>query len=716
MSALIFQLPYPSFFGRDGLPLKNGYVWIGAANLEPRTNPVAVYYDAALTIPAAQPLRTVNGFVSRAGSPAQVYIDASSFSILVQDSKALQVWTEPNAAAQIAKGEEFAAAAAASADESASSATDSQAAAASAKFRSARQLLRRGFTNKRLSGEYLGNLATATLNAAKKTTGGGVDLWEPDASATYNAVWILDMSMCMHEFPEYFSSTQLAGAFNWYRSFCNLTTYEVPSHVALDGTIYWTPGSTNDWGSRAPTDGNTMLLQIAWLHFQKSGDPTLYNTHKTFLYNLLNVGIPYNATTKCVHTPDVGWFNTFGYTDTVRLTGSVLTGSILAYVAWLQLADMADAAGDEADANVYILRAMEIKDGINANLWVESGMPGMTGQTGMYRAATGLNSAQLDVWGSALAVYTGVADEGRALKISKMFVDQYAVDVSGKKNFIVYGGVRHVMRIHEHTPGVQVWEAMHIPPAYEDYMNGGYWSTPVAWVAATLALTSPDTAADFCLELKKTFEYDKYGVAVSKAPAEWWDYAHAVVGAPNFCTSACAPMQIEAQMFTERMPKAFLGLDPAKVVSGASAVIPPNTFVKLPFESAIKSEFGVTPAPDFASSVTYSALITEAGWYRVAGMVSFLPPSIDPARPVTVRRCLLRLYVDGAPSLLLDQRHVVSGTGYLERFALSGERLIYLPALSVLDLRVWTSTANIEIEPTPEVPGYDYNYLTIEKV
>ena len=96
MSALSISVPYPVFSGRDGLPLDNGYVWIGTANLYPITNPIAVYFDEALTVQATQPLRTINGFISNAGTPAQVYVDAVSFSILVQDSKGTMVYNFPD--------------------------------------------------------------------------------------------------------------------------------------------------------------------------------------------------------------------------------------------------------------------------------------------------------------------------------------------------------------------------------------------------------------------------------------------------------------------------------------------------------------------------------------------------------------------------------------------------------------------------------------------
>jgi len=96
MSALSIEVPFPVFQDRDGQPLENGYVWLGVANLNPQTNPVIAYFDKALTIPAAQPLRTINGYISNAGTPSQVYVDGANFSILVQDSKGSMVYNFPD--------------------------------------------------------------------------------------------------------------------------------------------------------------------------------------------------------------------------------------------------------------------------------------------------------------------------------------------------------------------------------------------------------------------------------------------------------------------------------------------------------------------------------------------------------------------------------------------------------------------------------------------
>jgi hypothetical protein len=76
--------PYPIFTDKNGDPLDAGYLYFGTANLNPETNPIQVYYDSALTQPAAQPLRTSNGYVMRNGSPALIYAN-SQFSVTVRD-------------------------------------------------------------------------------------------------------------------------------------------------------------------------------------------------------------------------------------------------------------------------------------------------------------------------------------------------------------------------------------------------------------------------------------------------------------------------------------------------------------------------------------------------------------------------------------------------------------------------------------------------------
>lgn len=89
--------PFPVFTDSTGAPLDNGFVYVGTANLNPVSNPIAVYWDAALTVVAAQPIRTINGYLSQSGSPGTLF-SAVDYSITVKDSTGVQVFTAPDSA------------------------------------------------------------------------------------------------------------------------------------------------------------------------------------------------------------------------------------------------------------------------------------------------------------------------------------------------------------------------------------------------------------------------------------------------------------------------------------------------------------------------------------------------------------------------------------------------------------------------------------------
>lgn len=89
------EAPFKTYTGKDGKPLNDGYVYFGLPDQNPITSPVEVFWDIDGTIPAAQPIRTVNGYVMRAGTPANVFT-ADAYSELVQDSKRRQVFYARN--------------------------------------------------------------------------------------------------------------------------------------------------------------------------------------------------------------------------------------------------------------------------------------------------------------------------------------------------------------------------------------------------------------------------------------------------------------------------------------------------------------------------------------------------------------------------------------------------------------------------------------------
>jgi hypothetical protein len=96
MSALSIQPTYPIFTEKDGLPLENGYIWLGTVNLNPIVNPIAAFFDAALTIPVVQPIRTLGGYPVYEGTPARIYVN-SDYSIQVNNKNGSVVYSAPAA-------------------------------------------------------------------------------------------------------------------------------------------------------------------------------------------------------------------------------------------------------------------------------------------------------------------------------------------------------------------------------------------------------------------------------------------------------------------------------------------------------------------------------------------------------------------------------------------------------------------------------------------
>jgi hypothetical protein len=66
--------------------LDDGYLYIGDQNDDPETNPIQVFWDSALTIPATQPIRTNSGYAWRNGTPGLLYT-AGPFSITIRNKR-----------------------------------------------------------------------------------------------------------------------------------------------------------------------------------------------------------------------------------------------------------------------------------------------------------------------------------------------------------------------------------------------------------------------------------------------------------------------------------------------------------------------------------------------------------------------------------------------------------------------------------------------------
>lgn len=457
------------------------------------------------------------------------------------------------------------------------------------------------------------SLASGVINLAKKTTtdGQSVTVWEPDGISSYNACWIRDMSMAMEWSLDYFSADEIKNAFQWYLSYSNTSSdYQVPDHIGLEGTVYWTPGSTNNWGARAPVDGNMYLLQMCWLHYIKTGKPTLYNTHKQQVINLLEVGVTVDINGVINVPDDAGWYTCFGFQDTVRMSGVVAFGNCLLYQAYQRLADMAAANGD--DYNIYLVRAEAIKNYVNGNLFqyfsYDASM--FRGKVGFYKAASN-KCQQQDAWASCFASYIGMTTESIDAAISANLYINTNKLVGGQQNLFAAGAMRHVPRDNDFNSGVAVWEAYQNEPVYNIYQNGAYWTTPIIWAMYSLSKKSPSKAKKLLLDCLSEYHRENWQLGDNHAPAEWWKFDFSTLGVLVYMTSAAAIMaaDISDLPLIDRITESNVG---------SSIPLIDATYTLINFQNVVLDDFKAFDN----SAGNYKFLTPEKGIYDISVCVS----------------------------------------------------------------------------------------------
>jgi hypothetical protein len=191
--------------------------------------------------------------------------------------------------------------------------------------------------------------------------------------------------------------------------------------------------------------------------------------------------VPLNPDTQLVHIkPGKTWDRCpYGFTDSIRKQGDELLCSLLYVQACRQLADLLHVAGRTGDAQHWKTQSYEVTRSIRKTFWDPS--------IGLFRAAT-IQCREPDIWGSAFAVYLGVATKPQALNVARYAKSHYS-------EIVKRGQLRHI-------PGGMHWEVGCAP---EQYQNGAYWATPVGWFCYTLNLVDPKLADSTVVDMVRDF-------------------------------------------------------------------------------------------------------------------------------------------------------------------------------------------------------------------
>lgn len=90
----MFLAPYTAIADVDGSPLDAGFLYLGEYGKDPESYPIPVYWNAEFTVPAAQPIRTRNGYPMRNGSPAKIYLGTTEHSVSIKNRKGAVIFTD----------------------------------------------------------------------------------------------------------------------------------------------------------------------------------------------------------------------------------------------------------------------------------------------------------------------------------------------------------------------------------------------------------------------------------------------------------------------------------------------------------------------------------------------------------------------------------------------------------------------------------------------
>ena len=247
----------------------------------------------------------------------------------------------------------------------------------------------------------------------------------------------------------------------------------------FDGTAIYMPGY-GSMGKNPVADGSQFTVGVAWHTVNRINDADLLQEILDPLIMSMRA-VPRNPGTGLVYIRSGPEWDRcpYGFTDTARKQGDLLFCSLLFVRACRQLSDLLTAGSRHDEARSWREKGIRVEQSIRKTLWDPA--------AGLFRAAT-VRCREHDIWGSAFAVYLGVADAMQPRMISRYFKTHY-------HEIVKHGQIRHL-------PGDVYWEQ---GCRRDTYQNGAFWATPAGWFAYTLDLTDTRLADRTVLDMVDHF-------------------------------------------------------------------------------------------------------------------------------------------------------------------------------------------------------------------
>jgi hypothetical protein len=362
---------------------------------------------------------------------------------------------------------------------------------------------------------WLENEAYRLIRESKRMMKDGTAAFPPQVGIHYKAFWLRDYEYTLEGSISSYTDKELTDA-------CRLFVRSMRADgacvdcVKFDGTPIYKPGY-GSMGKNPVADGSPFTVGVAWHTYHRTLDPNLLRDILEPLVRAMNA-VPLNPETGLVFIdPEQEWDRCpYGFTDTIRKQGDVLFCSLLYVQACRQLSDLLNRGGQKHESVTWQERADQVTDKIRSVFWDP--------ETGLFRAAT-VKCREHDIWGSAFAVFLGVANETQSKNIALYFKRHY-------HDLVQHGQVRHL-------PGHTYWEQ---GCERDQYQNGAYWATPVGWFVYTLDLVDPNLADQTVIDMVTHF--GQYGACE-------WIYGE-TQKLPHYLASAALPLHGIRTMLARR--------------------------------------------------------------------------------------------------------------------------------------------------------------------
>lgn len=254
--------------------------------------------------------------------------------------------------------------------------------------------------------------AVLAINAFSMSNGD--DAWTPAAAyGLMNGTG--DIQLTQLGYPAAFTAIQIQ---KWIQAFLAQRSVDgdIPLCLNQDGSACaWWDGWAPGW-SHVGGEGIWWTIFSEWDYYQRTSDLTQFTADAAILATALG-RLPRNLVTGFikVDTDDL-WAPTTFY-GPVYSTGDILLPTMWYYMAAQRMAALYGASGDLTNQAYYTDQMALIRTNL-ATLW-DAG-------AGMFRAATGDNNGNIDIFGSTVAVWLGATTAEQATAVSTWLVANYA--------------------------------------------------------------------------------------------------------------------------------------------------------------------------------------------------------------------------------------------------------------------------------------------------